>query len=102
MVRQMKTLDTKLVLDYKPCPGNPRNSEGAFIRADNGAILFAYSRYTGDSWHDHQPSDIALIRSCDQGETWSDPEVIVTAKELGATNIMSVSAIYQADRKSVV
>ena len=99
MVRKMKQLESKLVLDYKPCPGNPRNSEGAFIRADDGTILFAYSRYSGDSWHDHQPSDIALIRSCDQGETWSDPEIIVTAKELNAANIMSVSAIYQADGK---
>ena len=47
MVRKMKQLGSKLVLDYKPCPGNPRNSEGAFIRADDGTILFAYSRYTG-------------------------------------------------------
>ena len=95
----MKTLQSKLVLDYKPCPGNPRNSEGAFIRSSDGSILFAYSRYSGDSWHDHQPSDIAIVRSCDQGETWSDPEIIVTAKELNAANIMSISAIRQLGGK---
>ncbi len=93
----MEQLATKLVLDYIPCKGNPRNSEGSFIRIDDGTILFAYSRYSGDNWHDHQPSDIALIRSKDEGETWSQPEIIATAEELGAANVMSVSAIYQAD-----
>lgn len=95
----MEQLNTKLVLDFIPQKGNPRNSEGAFIRMDDGTILFAYSRYSGDSWHDHQPSDIALIRSFDEGETWSEPEIIATAKELGAANVMSVSAIRQADGK---
>ena len=95
----MKALKSKLVLDLKPGPGNPRNSEGAFIRADDGSILFAYSRYSGESWQDHQPSDIALVRSFDQGETWSDPVIIATAKELDADNVMSVSAIYQKDGK---
>lgn len=95
----MKTLESRLVLDYIPCKGNPRNSEGAFIRADDGAILFAYSQYFGNDWHDHQPSDIALVRSYDEGETWSQPEIIVTAKSLGTSNVMSVSAIRQKDGK---
>lgn len=95
----MKQLDTKLVQDLKPQKGNPRNSEGSFIRLDDGTILFAYSRYSGDHWHDHQPSDIACIRSCDEGETWSEPEIIVPAEVLGATNVMSVSAIRQNDGK---
>ena len=95
----MEQLKTKLVLDFVPQRGNPRNSEGSFIRMDDGTILFAYSRYSGDNWHDHQPSDIALIRSSDEGETWSQPEIIATAEELGAANVMSVSAIYQADGK---
>jgi len=93
----MKQLNSKLVLDYIPCKGNPRNSEGAFIRDKDGTILFAYSQYFGNDWHDHQPSNIALIRSHDEGETWSEPEIIATAAELHASNLMSVSAIYQAD-----
>lgn len=95
----MKTLDTKLVLDLNRKPGNPRNSEGSFIRADDGTILFAYSEYFGNNGHDHQPSNIALVRSNDEGETWSEPEIIVAAAELDAANLMSVSAIRQTDGK---
>lgn len=95
----MKTLESRLVLDLNRKPGNPRNSEGSFIRLDNGTILFAYSQYFGDKGGDHQPSNIALVRSSDEGETWSEPEIIATAEEFGATNIMSVSAIRQADGK---
>lgn len=95
----MKDINSKLALDIKPSKGNPRNSEGSFIRMDDGTILFAYSRYSGDDWHDHQPSDIALIRSTDEGESWSEPEIIVSAQDVGATNVMSVSAIRQNDGK---
>ena len=31
------------------------------LRAKDGAILFAYSRYTGDDWNDHCSCDIALV-----------------------------------------
>ncbi len=95
----MKTLKSHLVLDLKPQEGNPRNSEGAFIRMDDGTLLFAYSRYSGGGWHDHQPSDIALIRSTDEGESWSEPEIIAKAEAFGTTNVMSVSAIRQKDGK---
>ena len=62
----VKEIASKLVLDLGPSNGNPRNSEGAFIRKEDGTILFAYSRYSGRDWHDHQPSDIALVRSVDE------------------------------------
>ena len=90
-------MNVKLLHQLPPKKNNPRNSEGSFIRLENGTILFAYSRYSGDHWHDHQPSDIALIRSTDEGETWSEPQIIVKAQDVGATNVMSVSAIFQAD-----
>lgn len=93
----MKKLDSKMVLNLGPVKGNPRNSEGSFIRMDDGTILFAYSRYSGKDWHDHQPCDIALCRSKDEGESWSEPEIIVPAEKLGTANIMSVSAIRQND-----
>lgn len=93
----MKNLNCKMVLRLSPGEGNPRNSEGSFIRLDNGTILFAYSRYSGVHWHDHQPSDIAIIRSDDEGENWSEPEIIVPAEKVDATNVMSVSAIRQKD-----
>lgn len=79
----MKTLESRLVLDLNHKPGNPRNSEGSFIRADDGTILFAYSQYYGTNGDDHQPSNIALVRSKDEGETWSDCQIIEQDKNNG-------------------
>ena len=95
----MKTLESKLVLDLNRGPGNPRNGEGSFIRFDDCTILFAFSRFIGNNGDDHQPSSIALVRSRDEGETWSEPEIIATAPEFGGSNSMCVSAIRQADGK---
>ena len=83
------------VYQIPPTENNPRNSEGAFIRGKDGEILFAYSRYTGTSNHDHAACDIAMIRSLDEGESWSEPEIIATAGSFGTQNIMSVSALRQ-------
>ena len=87
----------KLVWDKEPIAGNGRNSEGSFIRIPDGSIMFAYSRYTSDTAEDWDACDIAVLRSYDEGETWTEPEVIVTAKSYGVHNIMSVSCIYQKD-----
>lgn len=87
----------KLVWDKAPTIGNGRNSEGSFIRIPDGSIMYAYSRYTSDTAGDHDACDIAVIRSYDEGETWTEPEVIVKAEGFGVTNIMSVSCIYQQD-----
>ena len=78
-----------------PSENNPRNSEGAFLRGKNGEILFAYSRYTGDSIHDHASCDIALITSKDEGEHWSEPRIIAPASFFGTKNVMSVSSLVQ-------
>ena len=37
----------KIILDLPPSPGNPRNSEGAMLRLNDGSILFIYSRFCG-------------------------------------------------------
>ena len=96
-------MKTRLVLNLLPAENNPRNSEGAFLRAANGDILFAYSRYHGNSYHDHATCDIALTISHDEGESWSDSRIIARAKENFQTeNIMSVSGIYQKDGGLVV
>lgn len=88
-------MKTGLLHQLPPEENNPRNSEGAFIRGKNGEILFAYSRYTGDSCHDHAACDIALITSYDEGESWSEPRIIVNATFFNTQNVMSVSAIEQ-------
>ena len=87
----------KITLTHQlpPSAGNPRNSEGAFIRGKGGEILFAYSHYHGNDISDHASCDIALISSSDEGLTWSEPEIIVKASDLGVKNVMSVSAVEQ-------
>ena len=54
-------MQKETVLELKPAAGNPRNSEGAFLRLADGGILFAYSRYSGEGaeWEDDSPCDIA-------------------------------------------
>ena len=88
-------MNTRLIHQLPPTDNNPRNSEGAFVRGKNGEILFAYSRYTGNSCHDHASCDIALIVSYDEGESWSEPRIIVKAKDFHIQNVMSVSALEQ-------
>ena len=87
----------KLVWDKMPCADNGRNSEGSFIRLPDGAILFAYSRYNSDDYEDGGNCDIAAIYSYDEGETWSQPKIIVRAAQFGVGNIMSVSCVYQQE-----
>ena len=88
-------MNIRLVHQIPPAENNPRNSEGAFIRGKNGEILFAYSRYTGISNHDHASCDIALTVSRDEGESWSEPRIIAPAAFFGTKNVMSVSALRQ-------
>ena len=85
------------VKQFGPGANNPRNSEGAFIRIKNGDILFAYSRYRGESNHDHATCDIWLTRSSDEGESWSEPTELVSSEFFDIDNVMSVSAVYQND-----
>ena len=65
-------MDKYLIHEILPSPGNPRNSEGSFLRAPGGDILFAYSRFTGGAGDD-ESCDIALIRSSDNGMTFGEP-----------------------------
>ena len=81
--------DTAFHLDHGP--GNPRNSEGAFLRTASGRIRFVYSRYTGDDWHDGASADLAEVYSDDNGATWKSRGVIRSRGS--ADNIMSVSIL---------
>ncbi len=75
---------------FQSVPGNPRNSEGSFASLSDGRILFAYSRYTGESREDHADCEIACCYSSDDGVSWSEPETLFT-NETGGKNVMSVS-----------
>jgi hypothetical protein len=83
----------KIVYEILPTKENPRNSEGAFITLENGDILFAYSKFSGQK--DNDKACIACIRSKDGGETWSDSKVLFEPDK--AKNLMSVSFMRMKD-----
>jgi sialidase-1 len=80
-----------------PGPGNPRNTEGAFITLKDGRILFAYSRFTGGGG-DHAAAYIAGRYSSDGGRTWTADDVTIVERE-GQMNVMSVSLLRLKDRR---
>ncbi len=86
----------KIVMELPPqlekC--NPRNSEGAFLTLDNGTIMFAYSKFIGKDAADHATSQIYVVYSYDDGETFTDGRTILTCEEEAAINIMSVSLMH--------
>ncbi|HEY3412705.1 MAG TPA: sialidase family protein [Armatimonadota bacterium] len=76
-----------------PGPGNPRNSEGDFVRLKSGRILFVYSRFTGGRGDD-DAACLASRYSDDGGRSWSGKdEIVVSAGRPNGplNNIMSVS-----------
>jgi len=55
----------------------PRNGEGAFLRLKDDTIMYAYSKFIGDSWGDHATANIVALYSADEGETWGGERIIV-------------------------
>lgn len=86
----------KEVLFLKTGKENPRNGESSMVRLTDGRIMFVYTAYFGDDWLDHATARISACFSSDEGETWSDPEVILDKPE-DAMNIMSPSAFRMHD-----
>lgn len=73
-------------------PGNPRNSEGAFLALDDQRLMYVYTRYCGTSWHDAEAADLAVRYSNDGGFTWSNRNDILITHGVHA-NVMSVSLL---------
>ncbi len=69
---------------------NSRNGEGSFIRLGNGDILFGFTEFISSGREDEDMARISCIISKDDGESWSERNVLFTAPE-NALNIMSVS-----------
>ncbi len=83
---------SEIVCELVRGENNPRNSEGDFAVLKDGSILFAYSRYRGDSAHDDAACDVAGLISRDRGKTFEPlPDMPATAEEHDTLNIMSVS-----------
>ena len=91
-------MKSKIVLDLPHGKDNPRNSEGSFVTLADGRIMFAYTRYRGESWDDHASADIAARFSSDGGETWTGQDAILVANE-GRYNVMSASLLRLADKR---
>lgn len=85
-----KVENMRTVMLIMPGGENARSSEGDFLRLKDGRIMFAYSRFRNGS-HDDSPSDIAAVYSSDNGESFSDPKIIVPASFHGVENVMSVT-----------
>ncbi len=88
--------DKQVALTLMPGPDNPRNSEGDFIKLDDGRLLFVYSHYDGESTSDHAPAYLAGRFSSDQGKTWTEEDQLILENE-GDMNIMSVSLLRLSD-----
>jgi sialidase-1 len=82
-------------LAIEPGPGNPRNSEGAFVQLKDGRVLFVYTHFTGGGG-DHSAAYLAGRYSTDGGKTWTDQDAPMLANE-GHMNVMSVSLLRLAD-----
>ncbi|WP_391572144.1 sialidase family protein [Cohnella sp.] len=87
----------KVVLELSPSEDNPRNSEGSFIDLKDGRLMFVYSRFVGETEDDYAFALIAKRYSSDQGNSWSEDEIIASPREYDALNIMSVSLLRLAN-----
>jgi arylsulfatase A-like enzyme len=74
-----------------PGPGNPRNSEGAFLPLRDGRLLFVYTHFTGGG-SDHSAAHLAARFSRDGGKTWTGKDELVLPNE-AKMNVMSVSLL---------
>ena len=79
----------EISLRLEPREGNPRNSEGDFIRLKDGRMLFIYTHFTAGAG-DHASAYLAGRYSEDGGLTWTEEDVLILPNE-GGMNIMSVS-----------
>lgn len=89
------------LLDLAPGAGNPRNSEGSFLKLKDGRIAFVYSRYKGGDSDDHAYAEIAVIFY--DGESFTEPRILACPDETkGEINNMSVSCLRLPDGDAAV
>ena len=86
-----------VTLELPSREGNPRNSEGDFIRLNSGDILYIYTHYYGESGDDHASARLMSRVSHNGGLTWSEEDELVLENE-GRMNVMSVSLLRLRDQ----
>jgi hypothetical protein len=79
-----------------PGPGNPRNSEGAFMKLKDGRLFFAYSKFIGSDGGDYGHAIVAARYSSDDGRSWTPDDTLIVQGE-GNMNVMSVSLLRLKD-----
>ncbi|MCF0235089.1 MAG: exo-alpha-sialidase [Thermoguttaceae bacterium] len=84
-------VEKTVVLELPSREGNPRNSEGDFIRLEDGEILFVYTKYIDASDDDLAVSRLVSRISYDDGDSWSEEDEIVFEDVDEVANVMSVS-----------
>ncbi len=100
--RSIATPDEKLkkvgkqVAFLATSPQNARNGEGTFIRLKDGRIMYAYTYYIGSNFADDGHADIYAIYSSDEGESWTEPALLLAHDER-AQNYMSPALIRLPD-----
>ncbi len=83
-------MTVKTIKTLPPTAGNARNSEGDFIRLNDGRILFVYTRYDGGG-NDGDAANLYGMLSADGGESFGEPYPVYSRAALDADNIMSVT-----------
>jgi sialidase-1 len=81
----------QIVLKLPPQEGNPRNSEGDFVRLKDGRIMFIYTHFVGGAG-DHAKANLSSRYSNDDGKTWTKEDRVIVKNE-GGFNVMSVSLL---------
>ena len=74
----------------------PRAGEGSSVLLKDGAVMLAYSQFSGKA--DHDSAIIVSRISKDGGVTWSAPEKMIE-KTPGSLNVMSISFLRLHDGK---
>ncbi|WP_339923738.1 sialidase family protein [uncultured Cyclobacterium sp.] len=95
-MQRLKAQNRKTVLQLDQGENNPRNSEGDFIRLNDGRIMFIYTHFMGKSASDFGNAFLAARYSEDDGQTWTDEDRTIVPND-GRMNVMSVSLLRLQD-----
>ena len=91
--QHVERLSGPVVLEVPGTPEQKRQSEGAFVRLNDGRIMFAWSRFGGGG---DAEAVIAARYSSDGGQTWTREDDVIVGRE-GSQNVMSVSLLRLTD-----
>lgn len=86
----------RIVKVFSPDEKYTRHSEGDFLRLKDGRLLFVYCRFQ-NNYHDDAYCELVSCVSEDEGETWSEPQTLLSPAMYGTDNIMSVSLMRMAN-----